>query len=84
VKGASELTAAADIAARMGDDLGAVSGASKCFRPVQVRRVKEVVGDIVKYRLPKTQGEAFWKDVTEVVFDTLLTTMNSRKEGRGV
>lgn len=54
------------------------------FEPVIVQRVKEMVADQEKYRLPRTQAEAVFKVVTDAALSVILTTQNSRKIGKGV
>lgn len=54
------------------------------FEPIVVQRVKEMVADQQKYRLPRTRAEAVFKVITEAALSVILTTQNSRKIGKGV
>jgi len=57
------------------------------FLPVIVKRIREepdATHDDVWYRLPENLAEALWFTADNWTLDTRLTTMNSRKLGRGV
>lgn len=76
---------------RMEDDLGASIVVSSgevdaTFLPVVVKRVREepdATHPDVWYRLPENALEALWFTADDWTLDTRLTTMNSRKLGRG-
>lgn len=64
-------------------DYGSVTQADG-FEPVLVKRVKEVVANQEKYRLPRTQAELVFKTIARAAVEVLLTTQSTRKVGRGV
>lgn len=64
-------------------DYGGVTGAGG-FAPVVVARVREMVADQERYRLPRTQLETVFKRITEAALSVIISTQNSRKFGKGV
>jgi len=52
--------------------------------PVVVKRVREGISGSYTYRLPETSGELIYANVTNAVFNFLLTSQVSRKIGVGV
>lgn len=82
------VTALSDVEEALGTSLVVQSGeVDATFLPVVVKRVKEQpdeTHDDVWYRLPENSLEALWFTADNWTLDTRLTTMNSRKLGRGV
>lgn len=82
------VTALGDLATALGSsivvDVGEVDAT---FLPVVVKRIREepdAQHDDVWYRLPENSTEALWFTADNWTLDDRLTTMNSRKLGRGV
>lgn len=53
------------------------------FRPVVVKRIKEIIAGKTKYRLPNLISEKTVQIIVEAVATLIMTTQNSRKIGRG-
>lgn len=53
------------------------------FRPVVVKRIKEIIAGKTKYRLPNVLGEKVIQVIGDVILTLILSTQNSRKIGRG-
>jgi hypothetical protein len=53
------------------------------FRPVVVKRIKELIAGKTKYRLPNLLTEKTIQVIVETIGSLIMTTQNSRKVGRG-
>jgi len=81
---ATYIGAASTLEGLMTQNLAGLAPATaNVFRPVVVKRIKELIAGKTKYRLPNVIGEKIVQVVVDVVFQLIMSTQNSRKIGRG-
>jgi hypothetical protein len=84
VTDATTITSGIALANHMQDNLNGVTPATAdIWRPVVVKRIKQVIAGKIKYRLPNEISEKTVQAIFEVLFTLILSTQNSRKIGRG-